>query len=201
MHVCRNRVDSLQPHGLCQTPQEFCSGLPFPTPGDLLDPGVEPVSLVSPAMAGESFTTAPPGKTAVLWRCNVENISLSYKAKGLPWWLRWQRLHLQGGRPGFQPWLRKILWRGNGNPLQYSCLEDFHGERSLVGYSSWGHKEVDTTERLTPSLSLSIKHKHACFFFIRNKDLQGWDSDSFTTCTVSNALRQKKVEGLLPLCS
>ena len=39
------------------------------------------------------------------------------------------------------------------------------------------------------------------FFLIRKKDLQGWDSDSFTTCTVSNALRQKKVEGLLPLCS
>ena len=100
----------------CQTPQEFWSGLPFPTPGDLLDPGIEPVSLVSPAMAGESFTMAPPGKTAVLWRCNVENISLSYKAQGLPWWLRWQRLHLQRGKPGFHPWLRKILWRREWQP-------------------------------------------------------------------------------------
>ena len=30
---------------------------------------------------------------------------------------------------------------GHGNPLQYSCLENPHGQRSLVGYSPWGHKE------------------------------------------------------------
>ena len=36
----------------------------------------------------------------------------------------------------------------NGNPLQYSCLENPHGQRSLVGYSSWGRKELDTTEQL-----------------------------------------------------
>ena len=29
---------------------------------------------------------------------------------------------------------------GNGNPLQCSCLETIHGQRSLVGYSPWGHK-------------------------------------------------------------
>ena len=33
-----------------------------------------------------------------------------------------------------------------GNPLQYSYLENPHGQRSLVGYSTWGHKESDTTE-------------------------------------------------------
>ena len=38
--------------------------------------------------------------------------------------------------------------KGNGNPLQYSCLGKSHGPRSLVGYSPWGHKELDTTERL-----------------------------------------------------
>ena len=37
---------------------------------------------------------------------------------------------------------------GNGNPLQYSCLEKFHGWRSLVGYGPWSCKELDTTERL-----------------------------------------------------
>ena len=30
---------------------------------------------------------------------------------------------------------------GNGNPLQYSCLENSHGQRSLEGYSPWDHKE------------------------------------------------------------
>ena len=46
---------------------------------------------------------------------------------------------------------------GNGNPLQYSCLENPHGQRSLEGYCLWGHKESDTTEatehtRVTKSL-------------------------------------------------
>ena len=32
------------------------------------------------------------------------------------------------------------------NPLQYSWLENPHGQRSLAGYSPWGHKELDMTE-------------------------------------------------------
>ena len=36
---------------------------------------------------------------------------------------------------------------GHGNPLQYSCLENPHEQRGLVGYSPWGHKELDTTEQ------------------------------------------------------
>ena len=36
-----------------------------------------------------------------------------------------------------------------GNPLQYSCLENPHGQRSLAGYSPWGHKDSDMTERLS----------------------------------------------------
>jgi len=36
--------------------------LPFPTPGELPDPGIEPASLGSPALAGRAFTTGPPGK-------------------------------------------------------------------------------------------------------------------------------------------
>ena len=35
---------------------------------------------------------------------------------------------------------------GNGNPLQYSCLEKSHGWRSLVGYSPWVLKDLDMTE-------------------------------------------------------
>ena len=41
--------------------QEYWSGLPFPSPGDLPNPGIEPSSLVSSALAGGFFTTAPPG--------------------------------------------------------------------------------------------------------------------------------------------
>ena len=35
---------------------------------------------------------------------------------------------------------------GNGNPLQYSCLENFDGQRSLAGYGPWACKESDMTE-------------------------------------------------------
>ena len=35
---------------------------------------------------------------------------------------------------------------GHGSPPQYSCLENPHGQRSLVGYSPWGHRESDMTE-------------------------------------------------------
>ena len=52
----------------CQDPvsmgfsrQEYWSGLPFPHPGDLPDPGIEPESSASPALAGRFFTTEPPG--------------------------------------------------------------------------------------------------------------------------------------------
>ena len=41
--------------------QEYLSRLPFPSPGDLPDPGIEPMS---PVLAGRFFTTEPPGKPA-----------------------------------------------------------------------------------------------------------------------------------------
>ena len=46
---------------------------------------------------------------------------------------------------------------GNGNPLQCSCLEKPHGQRSLVGYSPLGHKELDTPE--ATEHTLSTRHK------------------------------------------
>ena len=39
---------------------------------------------------------------------------------------------------GFDPWVSKIPWRGKCTPLQYSCLENFCGQRSLANYSLWG---------------------------------------------------------------
>ena len=42
--------------------QEYWRGLLFTMPGDLPDPGIEPTSLVSPALAGRFFTPGPPGK-------------------------------------------------------------------------------------------------------------------------------------------
>ena len=44
------------------------------------------------------------------------------------------------------PGLGRSPREGHGNPLQYSCLENSHGQRSLAGYDPQGHKESDTTE-------------------------------------------------------
>ena len=51
---------------------------------------------------------------------------------------------------------------GNGNPVWYSFPGEFHRPRSLAGYSPWGRRESDTTERLTLSperLTLSKKRQ------------------------------------------
>ena len=53
------------------------------------------------------------------------------------------------GDLGSVPGLERSPGREHGYPLQYSCLENPHGQRGLVGYSPWGRKESDTTEQLT----------------------------------------------------
>ena len=54
---------------------------------------------------------------------------------------------------GLIPRVGRSTGAGHGNPLQYSCLENPHGQRSLAGCSPWGRKESDTTERVTLSLA------------------------------------------------
>ena len=46
------------------------------------------------------------------------------------------------------PGLGRYPGRGWENPVEISCLENPHGQRNLMGYSPWGHRELDTTERL-----------------------------------------------------
>ena len=50
------------------------------------------------------------------------------------------------GDLGLIPGLGRSPGGGHGNPLQYSCLENPHGRKSLVVYSLWGHKESDMTK-------------------------------------------------------
>ena len=61
------------------------------------------------------------------------------------------------GDLGSIPALGRSSGGGHSNPLQYSCLEKPHGQKSLVGYSPWGHKESDTTERLSRAQSTYMK--------------------------------------------
>ena len=59
--------------------------------------------------------------------------------------------------PGFE----RSSGEGNGNPLQYSCLENPHGQGNLVNYSPWDHKASNMTEQLSTAQHreiLMIKH-------------------------------------------
>ena len=57
---------------------------------------------------------------------------------------------------GSIPGLRRSPGGGHGNPLQYSCLENPHGQSSLAGYSPWGRKESDMTEKLSTHSTLDL---------------------------------------------
>ena len=54
--------------------------------------------------------------------------------------------NLQCRRPGFNPWVRKIPWRREWLPTPVFLPGELHGQWSLMGYSPWGRKELDTTE-------------------------------------------------------
>ena len=54
----------------------------------------------------------------------------------------------------------------HGHPLQYSCLENPHGQRSLMGYSPWGHKESDMTEQLSTHSRTSREASSQFFLFL-----------------------------------
>ena len=83
--------NSLWHHRAHQTPpsmglsrQEYWSGLPFPNPGCLPDPGIEPVSLVSWALTGGFFTTEPPGKPYIgCCSCSASKLCGSLQPHGL----------------------------------------------------------------------------------------------------------------------
>ena len=63
--------------------QEYWSGLPRPSPGDLPNPGIKPVSLSSPALAGRFFTTVPPGKPWYIYIDRYIYVSNSLRPHGL----------------------------------------------------------------------------------------------------------------------
>jgi len=100
--------------------QEYWSGLPFPSPGDLPDPGIE---LGSPALQTGAFTVWATGKPP---KINWTSIKHSYT-------------HGERSLVGCSPWGREesdttewlhfhfslsCIGEGHGNPLQYSCLEN-----------------------------------------------------------------------------
>ena len=71
---------------------------------------------------------------------------------------------------GSVPGLARSPGGGHGNPRQYSCLENPHGQRSLAGYSLWGCKELDMTEQLTHKHSIYSYYKILVIFLVLNMD-------------------------------
>ena len=123
--VSHSSCPTLCNHMDCNPPGSFVHGIlqarilgwePFPSPGYLPNPGIE------------------PGFPPLL----LETSLVAHTVKHLP----------TMRRPGFNPWVGRISWRRKWQPTPLFLPGESHGQRSLVGYSPWGHKELDTTERL-----------------------------------------------------
>ena len=71
-------IVSQAPLSMSFSRQEYWSGLPFPPPRDLPNPGIEPVSLRPPALAGRFFTTVSPGKPRQSLACMHAKLLQSY---------------------------------------------------------------------------------------------------------------------------
>ena len=64
-------------------------------------------------------------------------------------------------RFGFSPWVRKIPWKRAWQPTPVFLPGESHGQRSLVGYCPWSHKELDTAEA-TQYISMHITLQICC---------------------------------------
>ena len=73
----------------------------------------------------------------------------SSQRKSLPSWLTPQRICLQCGRPGGDPWDGESLWKREWQPSPVFWPGEFHGKRSRARYSPWGCRESDTTKWLS----------------------------------------------------
>ena len=85
---------------------------------------------------------------------NVTNTSVCHGASKVAQWYR----ICNAGDVAWNPGLGRSLGGGHSNLLQYSCLENPHGQRSLVGYTPWGCKESDMTEH-TPTYTLYVAYE------------------------------------------
>ena len=55
---------------------------------------------------------------------------------------------------GFDPWVGKILWSRKWQPAPLFLPGKLHGQKTLVGYSPWGHKEADMIKQLNTQTKL-----------------------------------------------
>ena len=78
----------------------------------------------------------------------ILTLTSSLETEGLPWWLSGKESFCQCRRLGLDPWDREIPWRRNWQHTPASLPGKSHGQKSLVGYSARGRRELDMTEHL-----------------------------------------------------
>ena len=83
------------------------------------------------------------------WICTIKNDNEMWSLMGFPGGSDGKESACNVGDLGSIPVLERSPGGRHGHPLQYPCQENPHGQRSLVGYSPWGHKESDMTEWLS----------------------------------------------------
>ena len=95
--------------------------LPFPPPGYVPDPGIEPTSSVSPALQTDSLPTEPLGNLSIEYFtiCLASTCSKELACQ-------WRRCK----RHSFHPWVRKIPWRREWQPTPVFLPGESHGQRS-----------------------------------------------------------------------
>ena len=91
-------------------------------------------------IAGRFSTAEPPGKPK-------KHLQLKNKKRQMTQ-LKWASQCRRHKRHGFDPWAGKTPWSRKWHCTPVFLPEKFLGQRSLVGYSKWGHKESDTTEHI-----------------------------------------------------
>ena len=82
-------------------------------------------------------------------RVGHDLVNKQYKNRGFPGGSDTKDFTCNAGDLGLIPGLGRSPGGEQGNPLQYSCLNNYRGQRILMGYSLWGPKESGTTEQLS----------------------------------------------------
>ena len=70
-------------------------------------------------------------------------------------------------RRRYDPWVRKITWRGKWQPIPVFLSQKSHGQRSLAGYSLWDCKELDISEQLSTHKDIHT-HAHTYIYITHN---------------------------------
>ena len=99
------------------------------------------------------------------------------------------------------PGWRRSPGGGHGNPLQYSCLENSHGQRSLAGYSSWGRQELDTTDQSsTAQHMISYVEQFFIYLYIFLKKKEKAENRLYSKTDLKDAVKEKDTSHYWGIC-